>query len=123
MKVIIFIIILLILPNGFSISQDQQYPDWPIRINQYDNYLAESEYALPLLKIPDIENAIVQIVDESDGSIVFTIRIKGKEFRPMVEKDGTYTIRISRDGYKWQEMHGFEAKAPEEKYFLTFEPF
>ena len=25
--IIIFIIILLILPNGFSISQDQQYPD------------------------------------------------------------------------------------------------
>lgn len=35
-----------------------------------------------------------QIVDEADGEVVYTLRIQGKSFRPMVFKDGTCTVRI-----------------------------
>ena len=103
-------------------GENQQYPDWPIRINQLDNYLARSNYALPVVKVPDVKNAVIQIVDESDESIVYTLRIKGYEFKPMVEKEGTYSISVSDDGgFKWKVFKGFVAKDPEEAWAYSLD--
>ena len=103
-------------------GENKQYEDWPIRINQLDNYLADSEFALPLLKIADINDPVIQVIDESDGSIVYTIRIKGNEFKPMVEKAGTYTIQINEDGGSiWKAYTGLVAKNPTDAWAYTLE--
>jgi hypothetical protein len=38
---------------------------------------------------------VVQIVDEMNGEIVYTVRIAGQTWRPHVFAPGKYTIRIS----------------------------
>ena len=37
---------------------------------------------------------VVQVIDEANGEIVYTVRIKGTSFRPKVFKTGTYTIKV-----------------------------
>ncbi len=93
-------------------GENIQYSDWPVRVNQFDNYLSEAEYGLPVIKVPDMTDPVVQVIDESDGSIVYTIRIKGNEFKPMVEKMGSYSIAVSATGSNpWKVFKGFKAKA------------
>jgi alkaline phosphatase D len=36
----------------------------------------------------------VQIVDESNGEIVYTLRIAGQRWRPHVFAPGTYTVKV-----------------------------
>ena len=55
---------------------------------------------------------VVQIMDESNREIVYTIRIKGSEFRPKVFAYGTDTIHVDK-GTNKITMTGIEALAPE----------
>jgi hypothetical protein len=72
-----------------------QYPGWPITIAQEDNYGREALAWLPTLHFSaGWENPVVQIVDEYDGQIVYTLRIRGREFSPKVFRVGTYAVRI-----------------------------
>jgi hypothetical protein len=73
----------------------RQYPGWPITIKQVDNYGREAVAYLPTLNISGLTDPVVQVIDESDGDIVYTLRIKGSSFRPKVFKHGTYTITVS----------------------------
>ena len=43
-------------------------------------------------------DAVVQVVDESNDEIVYTLRITGRRFRPWVFKRGAYTIRVGELG-------------------------
>jgi len=72
----------------------RQFPGWPITIDQLDNYGRKAKAYLPTLKIGGKADPVVQVIDESDGQIVYTLRIKGSTFRPKVFKDGTYTIKV-----------------------------
>jgi len=71
-----------------------QYPDWPVTIKQTDNYGRKAEAYLPVIEVNGMDDPVVQIVDEADGRIVYTLRIKGTQFRPKVFSKGTYTIRV-----------------------------
>jgi hypothetical protein len=77
---------------------DKQYPGWPKTITQADNYGRKAVAFLPTLKIAGGANPVVQIIDESDSKIVYTLRINGNSFRPKVFKEGKYTIKVSRGG-------------------------
>jgi hypothetical protein len=46
----------------------------------------------------------VQVVDESNGEIQYTLRIKGREFRPRVFHAGSYTIRVGDQGQRTREF-------------------
>jgi len=72
----------------------KQYPGWPIKINQLDNYLKSSRLHLPKIIVTGIVDPVVQIVNELNGEIVYTLRIKGTEFCPKVFKAGAYTIKV-----------------------------
>jgi len=74
------------------------YPGWPITINQADNYGRKAVAFLPTLEVKGMRDPVVQIVDESNGEIVYTLRIKGTRFRPKVFNEGTYTIHIGEPG-------------------------
>ena len=77
-----------------SLPDAKNYDGWPVTINQIDNYGKEAVAYLPTLKIHDLENPVVHIVDDLNGETIYTLRIKGNTFRPKVFKNGTYTIII-----------------------------
>jgi alkaline phosphatase D len=72
----------------------KQYPGWPIKINQLDNYGRKSTHYLPTIKVSGIINPIVQVTDYESGEIIYTLRINGTSFRPRVFKEGKYNIKI-----------------------------
>jgi hypothetical protein len=83
-------------PRGCDITNPdcEQYPGWPITIEQEDNYGREAFAYLPTIRINGAKNKLVQIIDEKDGEIVYTLRINGTSYRPKVFHEGTYTIKI-----------------------------
>ena len=58
------------------------YPGWPMTIGQADNYGRRAAAHLPALKVAGMEDPVVQVVDESSGEIVYTLRIKGHDSDP-----------------------------------------
>jgi hypothetical protein len=98
-------------PRNTDITDPQAkpYPGWPITISQQDNYGRPATAYLPTLKVTGLADPVVQVVDEQDGEIVYTLRIKGHEFRPKVFHDGTYTVRVGGQGQRQREIKAVEA--------------
>jgi len=91
----------------------RQYPGWPKTIRQADNYGRPAAAYLPTLRIRGVEDPVVQVIDQSDGQIVYTLRIKGREFRPKVFHEGKYTIKVGGQDGRMKELKDIEALAPE----------
>ena len=94
-----------------------QYDGWPKTINIEDNYGRKAAAWLPTLRFSGMENPVVQIIDESDNEIVYTLRIKGTEYRPKVFRAGSYTVRVGEPGTERIKMleHVRSLKEGEEK--------
>jgi hypothetical protein len=75
-----------------------QYPGWPITIHQTDNYGRKAAAYLPTIKVGGMTDPVVQVVDETNDEIIYTLRIRGASFPPMVFKAGVYTVRIGEPG-------------------------
>ena len=96
-----------------------QYDGWPKTIAMEDNYGRKAEAYLPTLRFSGILNPVVQVVSESDGEIVYTIRIKGSDYRPKVFKEGSYTIRTGEPGTEnMQELKEVHTLKTDEKKVL-----
>jgi len=74
------------------------YNGWPVTINQMDNYGRKAVGFLPTIEVEGMSDPVVQIIDEPDGEIVYTMRIKGTSFKPKVFKTGYYTVKIGEPG-------------------------
>jgi len=72
----------------------KQYAGWPRTISQIDNYGRKAAGYLPVLNIKGALNPVVQVIDESNDEIVYTLRILGSSFRPKVFKAGQYTVKV-----------------------------
>ena len=72
----------------------KQFTGWPITIRQEDNYARKPMAWLPTLEITGAEDPVVQIINEANDEIVYTLRIKGRRFRAKVFQAGTYTIKV-----------------------------
>ncbi len=77
-------------------SGAEQYPGWPATIGQEDNYARKATAYLPTIEVSGMTNPVVQVIDESNNEIVYTLRITGSLYRPKVFKDGSYTIRVGQ---------------------------
>jgi len=106
-------------PRNVDVSdpQTQQYPGWPKTIRQEDNYGRKPIAYLPTLKIQGASDPVVQILDEGFDEIVYTLRIRGQEFRPKVFHKGTYTILV-RDGSETRARRGVHSIGLEEEATL-----
>jgi len=91
----------------------KQYPGWPMTISQLDNYGRKAAAYLPTLTVQGMENPVVQVIDESDGDLVYTLRIRGASFRPKVFRKGTYTVRVGDGEGRTKEMKGVQALDPD----------
>lgn len=87
-----------IFANPLEPGTGGQYEGWPKTIGQLDNYARKPAAWLPTLNVAGMENPVVQVIDEADGEIVYTLRIRGTSFRPMVFKEGTYTLKVGEPG-------------------------
>jgi hypothetical protein len=85
-------------PRGVDVTaaDAEQYPGWPITIDQQDNYARQATAWLPTIEVEGMTDPVVQIVDETYGDVVYTLRIKGTKFRPKVFRDGLYTVKIGQ---------------------------
>ena len=81
-----------------SDSNTKQYSGWPRTIQQTDNYSRKSVAYLPTIEVQGMINPVVQVIDESNGEIVYTLRINGKSFKPKVFKIEEYTVKIGGQG-------------------------
>ena len=75
----------------------------PIEIDQLDNGMPKA-YALPEVS-SDEPDPVVQIIDESNNEVVYTVRIKGTKFTPGVRKRGTYTVKVGDNVSEGQTAH------------------
>ena len=82
-------------PRNVDVSDKdaKPYPGWPVTFNQLDNYARKAVAYLPTLKI-NRANQVVQVLDEKSGEVVYTVRIRGKSFRPKVFSMGNYVIKV-----------------------------
>ena len=43
---------------------------------------------------------VVQVIDESNGEVVYTLRTRGTTFRPKVFAEGRYSVKVGEQGGK-----------------------
>jgi hypothetical protein len=91
-------------PRGCDVTKPncKQYTGWPITISQEDNYGQEALNYLPTLQISGAEDPVVQVIKESTGEVVYTLRIKGTHYYPKVFEEGEYKIKV------WSENQDLE---------------
>jgi hypothetical protein len=102
-------------PRNVDITEPavKQYPGWPRTIKQQDNYGRKAVAYLPTIKVNGMTNPVVQVIDEADGEIVYTIRIEGTSLRPKVFKAGKYTIKVGEQSTgKMKTLKNVQSIAP-----------
>jgi hypothetical protein len=88
---------------------DEQFPGWPVTIDQRENYGRKAAALLPRLNIGGVENPLVEVIDEA-GEMVYALRIAGSSFQPHVFAAGKYTVRIGDpEADRWKELTGLTA--------------
>ncbi|MFO0869756.1 MAG: alkaline phosphatase D family protein [Pirellulales bacterium] len=93
-----------------SRTDAQQYPGWPVTIAQADNYTREAAAELPQLKVSGLTDPVLQVVDESSGEVVYTLRMAGQEFQPRVFHPGKYSVKVGEPHTEHERMlRGLEA--------------
>jgi hypothetical protein len=92
----------------------KQYPGWPMTIRQTDNDGREAVAHLPTLKVTGIQDPVVQVIDERDGEIVYTLRIRGTTFRPKVYRKGSYTIKVGDPDLEMKTIKRVDSLGPGE---------
>jgi ribosomal protein L6P/L9E len=60
-----------------------------------------------------MKNPVVQVIDESNDEIIYTLRINGTSFRPKVFKKGKYTVKVGQlDTGKMKTLEGIRSLPP-----------
>jgi len=100
----------------------QQYPGWPVTVSQQDSYARKPVAYLPTIEVAGMTNPVVQVIDESDNEIIYTLRISGNSFRPKIFKEGTYRVTAGEPGTsKMRTLTGLPSLAPEKSATVKVE--
>ena len=88
----------------------KQYPGWPRTIDQQDNYGRQAVAYLPTIEVGGMTDPVIQIIDEANGEITYTLRINGTSFTPKIFKTSKYTIKVGQQGTrKMKTLTGIQA--------------
>ncbi len=85
-----------------------QFPGWPITIRMEDNDGREPVGWLPEVVVDGGDSAVVQVVDEAGGEILYTVRTASNRFHPPVYSQGRYTLRIGPDKPDSRTIQGLQ---------------
>ncbi|MHC4476306.1 MAG: metallophosphoesterase family protein [Planctomycetota bacterium] len=111
-------------PRNVEIAEAgaEQYGGWPQTIKQQDNYGRKAAGYLPTIEVGGPPNPVVQVIDESDDQIVYTIRVNGTSYRPKVFKEGKYTIKVGEQaGGKMKTLTGIPSLGCDEAVTMKVE--
>jgi len=98
-------------PRYADPDKDSQYEGWPRTISQMDNYGRKAHGYLSSLIVTGVTDPVVQVINEQTHDVVYTIRIRGTEFRPHVFEDGLYTVKImDQESHRFVEAKGLQPK-------------
>ena len=97
------------------------YPGWPITISVFENDGRAAAAYLPRLHIQGLENPVIQVVEEQSGEVLYTLRVRGTEFRPKVFQPGTYRVRIGNGDAWLKTIEGVTALAPDQEKVMEIE--
>ena len=97
--------------SNVSDGDKAQFPGWPITVATQDNDGRKPVGWLPEIQITDAANAIVQVVEESTGDVLYTIRSNGPCFQPPVYADGSYTIKVGKDSAEMASYRNLQPAA------------
>lgn len=85
------------------------YEDWPITINQLENYGRNAVGHLDEISVDGDD--VLHIVDKQTNEIIYTYRPPAGPFKPMVfDLDRTYTIRKIREMRLVENLEGLKAR-------------
>lgn len=93
---------------------DDQFPGWPKTIHMLDNDGRQPVAYLPRIKVTGTADPVVQVIEESTGEVVYTLRIHGTSFHPKVFEEGTYTVRVTSQDVT-QLVSGIESTKEDRK--------
>jgi hypothetical protein len=86
-----------------------QFPGWPITVEMEKNDGRKIAGYLPNLVFKGAQNPVVQVISESSGEILYTVRTQGGKFQPKVYAAGKYTIKVGTDKADGQTFTGILA--------------
>ena len=86
-----------------------QFPGWPITVGMEKNDGRKIAGYLPNLVFKGAQNPVVQVISESSGEILYTVRTQGGKFQPKVYAAGKYTIKVGTDKADGQTLTGLLA--------------
>ncbi len=78
---------------------------WPITIHQLDNGWASAAWLLPAVKADGLRDFCVQVIQESNKEVLYTVRIQGDSFAAPVHREGLYTVRAFEPDGKFDQRH------------------
>lgn len=74
-----------------------QFPGWPITVRMSDNDGRKPTGYLPTLITNEKKRPVVQVIDESNNEVLYTIRTEAKSFQPYVYSNGPFTLKVGYD--------------------------
>ena len=72
----------------------KQHTGWPQTFSQAQNDGRKAVAYLPEIRVSGRLDPVVQVVDESNGEVIYTLRIRGTKYRPKVYRAGKYTVHV-----------------------------
>jgi alkaline phosphatase D len=92
------------------------YSGWPITVSQEDNYGRKAVAFLPEIIVEGLMNPVVQVINERNNEIEYSIRIKGNSWIPKVFEKGNYTVKVGDpDLNKWKTIEHIQSAAKHKK--------
>jgi len=82
------------LLGDLDTPQTGQFKGWPRTISIFDNYGRKPVGWLPLITAREFADPVFQVINEKNKEVVYTLRVKGKSFSPMVFEKGSYTVKV-----------------------------
>ena len=92
-------------------SQGEQFPGWPITVRNDDNDGRRPMAWLPELVIEGADRAVVQVIAEGSGEILYSVRVRGNRYQPRVYSQGSFTIKVGRNRPDGVSLTGLSASA------------
>ncbi|WP_193214375.1 hypothetical protein [Luteolibacter marinus] len=91
-----------------------QFPGWPVTVPMAGNDGRKVAGYLPEFTFDGLDNPVVQVIEESSGEILYTVRIQGNRFQPQVYSAGSHTLRAGKDRPDAIEKTGLAATTRDE---------
>lgn len=82
-------------PRNIDITDpdSKQFEGWPVTISQRDNFRLPSSFVLPTFETTKPDQ-VFTVRREATGETVYSLRVRGRKFQPVVPAAGVYRVDI-----------------------------